>query len=218
MGRAKVSLDKKIETKALLEARFSQRCVTNKLGVSKKCVLHVAEKLKEELPLSPSPSQGRLKASATTDDRNLLRLSKRNRTKSSRELSSEFLLSNGKRLSARTVRRRLLDMGYKSYTVTRKPVRKAVQQKGRLSFAQEHQYWSKEWNNIIWSDEFHFEVLNRKNRTIVRRLPRESDESFNFMPRMPGGGGSVSVWDCTSGGARGPLVMYSGNLNGRAYI
>ena len=38
------------------------------------------------------------------------------------------------------------------------------------------------------------------------------------MPRVQGGGGSVSVWSCMSGSARGPLVMYSGNLNSRAYI
>ena len=50
-------------------------------------------------------------------------------------------------------------MGYKSYTVKRKPVRKPAQQKARLSFALEHEYWSQEWNNIIWSDESHFEVL-----------------------------------------------------------
>ena len=218
MGRAKVCLDKKAEIKALLEAEFSQRYVANKLGVSKTCVLHVAKKLKEKLPLLHSPGQGRRKISTTTDDRNLLRLCKKDRTKSSKELSSEFLLSNGKRLSAQTIRRRHLDMGYKSYTVKRKPVLKPAQQKARLSFALEHQYWSQEWNNIIWSDESHFEVLNSKNRVVVRRLPRESNEPFNFMPRVQGGGGSVSVWGCMSGGARGPLVIYSGNLNSRAYI
>ena len=109
-------------------------------------------------------------------------------------------------------------MGCKSYTAKRKPVRKSSQQKARLSFALEHQYWSQEWNNIIWSDESHFEVLNRKNRGVVRRLPRESNEPFNFTPRVQGGGGSVSIRGCMSGGARGPLVMYSGNLNSRAYI
>jgi hypothetical protein len=35
---------------------------------------------------------------------------------------------------------------------------------------------------------------------------------------VQGGGGSVSVWGCMSGGARGPLVMYSGKVNGLAYI
>ena len=59
MGRAKACLDKKNKIKALLEAEFSQRYVGNKLGVSKTCVLHVAKKLKEKLPLLYSPGQGR---------------------------------------------------------------------------------------------------------------------------------------------------------------
>ncbi|CAF1375186.1 unnamed protein product [Rotaria sordida] len=192
MGRVKVSLEKKTEIKALVEAGFTQRDIAEKLGVSKTCVFGVAKKLKRNLPLSNLPGQGRKKASTAIDDRNLLRLCKKDRTKSSQLLSSELVLSNGKRLSAQTIRRRLVDMGYKSYTAKRKPYRKPSQRKQRLSFARQHQYWMKEWNNIIWSDEAHFEVQ--------------------------GGGGSVSVWGCMSGGVRGPLVMYSGNVNGPAYI
>jgi transposase len=218
MGRAKVSSDKKTEIKALVQQGFTQRYIAEELGVSKTCVLGVAQKLKQNLPLSNLPGQGRKKASTATDDRNLLRLCKKGRTKSSQELSSELLLSNGKQLSARTIRRRLLDLGYKSYTAKRKPYRKPAQQRKRLSFARQHQHWLKEWNNIIWSDEAHFEVLNRKNRTFVRRLKHECNEPFNFVPRVQGGGGSVSVWGCIAGGARGPLVMYSGNVNGAAYI
>jgi transposase len=47
MGRAKVSLEKKIEIKALVEAGFSQRGVAKQLGVSKNCVLGIAHKLKK---------------------------------------------------------------------------------------------------------------------------------------------------------------------------
>jgi hypothetical protein len=35
---------------------------------------------------------------------------------------------------------------------------------------------------------------------------------------VQGGGGCVSVWGCISGGARGPLVLYSGSVDGPAYI
>jgi hypothetical protein len=61
-------------------------------------------------------------------------------------------------------------------------------------------------------------VLNRKNRTLVRRLQTEKDEPFNFTPRVQGGGGSVRVWGCMAAGARAPLVFYSGRVNGAAYI
>ena len=34
---------------------------------------------------------------------------------------------------------------------------------------------------------------------------------------MQGDTGHVSVWDCMSGGVRGPLVMYYGKVNGPTY-
>ncbi|CAF3533201.1 unnamed protein product [Rotaria socialis] len=109
-------------------------------------------------------------------------------------------------------------MGHKSYTAKREPLRTPAQIKKRLKFAKEHQYWLSEWNNIIWSDEAHFELLNRKNGTYVRRSKSGTNQSFNFIPRVQGGGGSISAWKCIAGGARGPLVIYNGRFNGPAYI
>ena len=75
-------------------------------------------------------------------------------------------------------------MGYKSYTVKRKPLRKPIQIKEGLTFAKDHQHWLNEWDNVIWSDEAHSEVLNRKNSTFVRRLKSDSNEPFNFIPHI----------------------------------
>lgn len=218
MGRVKVTHDQKVAIKTLLETGLSQRAVARLSQVSQKCVFGVSEKLKEKLPLSNRPGQGHKKESTPNDDRQLLRIMKKDRTKSSQMLATEWTVSNGKKLSAPTVRRRLLNMGYKSYTAKRKPLRKPSQIKQRLAFAREHQHWTTEWNNVIWSDEAHFEVLNRKNGTLVRRLRSENNEPFNFVPRVQGGGGSVSVWGCMSGGARGSLVVYTGRVNGPAYV
>ena len=194
MGRAKVTINKKIEIKALLDYGVSQHRIATVLGVSKKCVYNVSKKLKNNLLLSNVPGQGRKRASAAVEDRDLLRLCKKDRTKSSEILSSELTLSNGKHLSARTIRRRSLTTGYKSYLAKRKPLRTPAHKRQRLLFAREHQYWCHEWNSMIWSDEAHFEVFNRKNCTFVRRLRSEDDQPFNFVPKMQGGGGCVSVW------------------------
>jgi hypothetical protein len=119
MGRVKVALNKKIEIKELLEIGLSQSRVAIALSVSKRCVFNVSKKLNENLPLTNAPGQSCKKASASIDDRNLLRLFKKDRTKSSEMLSSELILSNGKHLGAQTVRRHLVDMGYKSYQAKR---------------------------------------------------------------------------------------------------
>ena len=66
----------------------------------------MSKKLKNNLPRLNTPGQGRKRASTAVEDRNLnlLRLCKKDRTKSSAVLSSELTLSNGKHLSVRTVR------------------------------------------------------------------------------------------------------------------
>ena len=174
--------------------------------------------LKQDLPLSNATGQGRKKATNSTEDRHLLQIMEKDRTKSSQMLAAEWNLSNGQNLCSSTVHCRLLAMGYKCYTAKRKPIRNPRQIKERLKFAKEHQQWLNEWNNVIWSDEAHFKVLNRTNQVLVRQLKSEINESFNFVPRVQGSGGVVSVWGCMAGDVRGPLMIYSGKLNGPAYI
>ena len=59
-------------------------------------------------------------------------------------------------------------------------------------------------------------MFNRKNRTFVRRLKSKSNQPFNFLSRVQGGRGHIDLWDCMSGGARDPLAIYSGKVNGPA--
>ena len=53
--------------------------------------------------------KGEKRATTSSDDRYLLQLCKQDRTKTSRQLSSESLLSSGKIVSDSTVRHRLLE-------------------------------------------------------------------------------------------------------------
>ena len=65
--------------------------------------------MKRNLPLKSAPGQGRKRDTTSSDDRYLLQLYKQDRTKTSRELSSQSLLSSGKTVSDSTVRHRLLE-------------------------------------------------------------------------------------------------------------
>ena len=52
-----------------------------------------------------------------------------------------------------------------------------------IPFSEKCSDWNfSDWKNVIFSDESHFEVFNRKNRSYVRRLPSESDKPFCFRP------------------------------------
>ncbi len=93
---------------------------------------------------------------------------KKDRGKPSRQLASELNSSNRKSIRPRTVRQQFFNADYKSYTTKRKPYRKLNHCSSRLRFARKYSEWNfNEWKNIIFSDESHFEVFNRKNRSFV---------------------------------------------------
>lgn len=219
MGRNKVTIYQKIKVLTPLQVGYTHKNIRNILGVSKGCISNIAKKQKLNLPLENRPGQGRKKLTTSKEDRHLIKLMKKDRRQTSRQLASEWSLSNRKVISARTVRRRLFNAGYKSYTTKRKPYRKPHHRYVRLKFARDHKKWTfNEWKNVIFSDESHFEVFNRKNRSFVRRLSSEANEPFNFKPRIQGGGGSISVWGVMTYKGVGPLIFYDGRLNGQNYI
>ena len=107
-------------------------------------------------------------------------------------------------------------MGYKSYRAKKKSLRTPAHKKqGFFLFVNINTSVVK-WDNVIWSQEAHFEVFNRKNCTFVHRRRLEYDQPFNFVPKVQGSSGCVSVWGFIADGARGPQVMHSGKLNGGA--
>ncbi|CAF2093923.1 unnamed protein product [Rotaria magnacalcarata] len=114
----------------------------------------MCQKGKAEFIFFKFNEQGRKKPSTEDDDRQLLYIMKKDRTKSSQMLAAEWILSNDKKLCGSTVRRRLI----------------------------------------------------------------KNNEPFNFVPRVQGGGGTVSVWGCMPGDACGSLIIYTGKMNGPAYI
>ena len=94
-----MSKDKKIEVTPLLKDDQSQRTLAKRVGVSQCCVGNVTKKLKVDAPLTNARGQGRKRLSTECEGRRLLQICKADRTKCSRQLSSEFTLSNGTQLS-----------------------------------------------------------------------------------------------------------------------
>ena len=132
MGRKKVTLEQKISMKTLLGEKLSHTEISKRLGVSRKCVYNVEKKVLNNDPLVNKPGQGRLKCTTRAEDRHLIQMCKRNRTKSSRQLSSEWSSAIGKLVSASTTRRRLFSYGLKSYTQKRRPYRNRQQIKKKV--------------------------------------------------------------------------------------
>lgn len=153
------------------------------------------------------------------DDRQLLRLSNRQRCAGSRNLASQWSRLLDRQVSSQTVRRRLHSVGINSYVRKRKSFLTRSQVSKRLKWCSEKSCWGfDKWAKVVWSDESHFELINRKNRLYVRRRRDESRFQFNFQPRLQGGGGRVNVWACFTSAGPGPIQFYEGNLNARSFV
>lgn len=219
MGRKAVSQEKRIEIAALLKVCRSKAEVARRAVVSRCVVQNIAKKIANRESLGNRKGQGRHRVSTPAGDRQLKRLSYQQRTKSSRRLAPEWSSLIGRPVSARTVRRRLYSQGIKSYVAMRRPFRTRAQVKKRLNWCNKMLLWSiSQWSQIVWSDESHFELINRKNRIYIRRRHCEENFDFNFQPRIQAGGGHVSVWGCMTANGPGPICFYEGRLNAPAYI
>lgn len=102
---------------------------------------------------------GRKRVTSDREDRHLIRTSLKNRKKTSSKLAAELSETLGKKISARTTRRRLLDVGLKGCKARKKPWLSEKNKKLRLQWCLEHQHYTEEdWSSIVWSDESKFEV------------------------------------------------------------
>ena len=142
MDRKKITIYQKIKVRTRLQAGFTYEKIRHQLGVSNGCITNVAKKEESKLPLKNRPGQDRKKSTASNEDCYLFNLMKKDRSKSSRQLASEWYLSNGKSTSPRTVRRRLFNAGYKSYAAKRKPYRKPSHCSSRLWSAEKCSDWN----------------------------------------------------------------------------
>jgi len=74
------------------------------------------------------------------------------------------------------------------------------------------------WNNIIWSAESKFELLNAKKRKRVWRKRGEGLKGVCIQSTVKHGGGNVLVWGCFSKNGVGELVGVTGIMTGDSYI
>ena len=219
MGRAKITPEQLENVKSLLRVSLNYSEIARECKTSRTFVRNMANKIRKGEPLSNRVGQGRKRATNAAQDKYIIGLSKRARTKSSREIASEVNSYWSTTLTSRTIRNRLLEAGLKSYTQKRRPYRNKKQTKKRRDWCKAHSTWTLDvWKHVLFSDESHFEVINRKNRCFVRRNPQEKDCQFNFATKTQGGGGTVSVWGCFNATGTGPLIKYEGRLNADAYI
>ena len=150
---------KRAQIVALSGEGYSQVEIAKKMECSRKGVQTTIKRYKETKSFKNRKGQGRKKSTTTREDRSLKRVSLADKRKTSSELAAELREGTNKNISARRVRRRLLEVGLKGYKVRKKPYLSQANKKKRQEFAKNHENWTPDdWGKIVWSDESNFEV------------------------------------------------------------
>jgi transposase len=117
----------------------------------------------ETLPSRP----GRKPIMTERDGRHLLRILKTDRKTNLQELRENFVASTSTSVCKNTLRKYLHEQGFCGRVGVRKPFVNEKNRQKRLTWARERKEWTCEWENIIWSDESHYEVFGSKCHQVV---------------------------------------------------
>lgn len=165
------------------------------------------------------PGSARPRLTTERQDRHIGRMSMRNPTAVSRQITQTFNQQMNLNLSSRTVRRRLVESGLHTTIAKRKPLLTARHKARRLEFAISHQHWTvNQWKKVIFSDEVSLHVVQGRQRRYVRSRRGVSKQPDIYRPTIQAGGGSVMVWGAVYSTGVLDLQRVQGSLNSTKYI
>ena len=157
--KKQLSKIKRAQIVALSGEGYSRVEIAGKMECSRNGVQTTIKRYKVTKSFENRKGQGRKKSTTAREDKSLKRVSLTDRRKSSSELVAELRKGANKNISARTVRRRLLEVGLKGCKTRKKPYLSQANKKKRLEFSKNHENWTPDdWGKIVWSDESNFEV------------------------------------------------------------
>jgi hypothetical protein len=119
-------------------------------------------------------------------------------------------------VSARTVRRRLDEVGLygrvqqEEHAYTDENIRR------RISFAEGYSHWNEDdWSRVIFSDETHFYLGHHGREYVQRPIGAALDPKYTLKTdRLEG---KVSLWGCICAGGLGHAELYVDTLDARRY-
>ena len=139
---------KRAQIVALSGEGYSQVEIARKMECSRKGVQTTIKRYKETKSCKNRKGQGRKKSTTVKEDRSLKRAFPADRRKSSSELAAELRKGANKNISARTVRRRLLEVGLKGCKARKKPYLSQANKKKRLEWKLDT--WWLGQNCLVW--------------------------------------------------------------------
>lgn len=174
----------------------------------------------EDKRLHTAFGRGRKKILNNRNEKYLKIIAIRVRRKSVPQLTNELSIGIGRKFLESTIRRTLITkFNLFGRVACRKPYLKPANVRKRLQFAREHLSWTLEqWHQVLWTDEFKFELFGTKRRVYVRRSPGERYRKECLLPTVKHGGKeSVIVWGAISANGVAALKKIEGIMDKHVY-
>ena len=190
------------------------------LSVPKSTVQSIIIRWKTSGTTNNKPRSGRPSLLSPRALRRLKATVRTNRWKTLSHITTEFNRSTVTNpVCSKTIRRRLMDLGFTQHIPKKKPLISEKNRVNRLKFYKLHGSWSiEQWNKVIWSDESRFRLFYSDARQKVWRQTNERYLPECLRKSIQGDGGSIMLWSCFIGNVLGPCYVNNERMNSSSYI
>jgi len=170
-------------------------------------------------PIQNTENRGKKRITSPQIDRRIVRLSKKAPFMTAPAIKKELDIN----ISSRTVQRRLVEKGLHGRISRVVPALSLKNIKDRLNFARQYVSWngqegSKNWRNILWSDESKVNMCGSDGKHYVRRPALMEFHTKYTKKSLKHGGGNIKVWGCFSWYGIGPLFWIKENMDAIRYV
>lgn len=155
------------------------------------------------------PRAGRKRKSTSRDDSDLVHITRRHDDLPSTEYQQKWKQRRGVDVSARTVRRRLVENGLLALPPTRKPLLTPNQKSKRVAWCRKN--LKRRFHNVLFSDETTFKLEDRTR--LVRRCVGE--KRFKRVVKFPG---KIHLWGCVGRSGFGRCFTFRQNMTSAIYV
>ncbi|GFS52764.1 transposable element Tcb1 transposase [Trichonephila clavipes] len=163
---------------------------------------------------------GRVKSTTPAEDRYIVLSAKRNRRTTAQQVANQFLAAAGKKISRKTVARRLRGGGlYARRPVVCVPLTRE-HRTARLQWCCEHHNWTEQdWACVLFSDESRFSLSSDCRRQLIWRESGTAYRLENTQEKDRYPTCSIMVWAGIMINGRTRLhVVANGTMTGQRYI
>lgn len=210
---------RKIIMKFVVEHGWPYRRIAEHLNCSKTMVYNAVQHVRRNNTDLNVPRTKRSRKTTPQEDRMITRLAKKDPFLGSILIKHEVFGTDERAgVSARTVRRRLVEAGLFGRVARKVPLLNKEHRNARLAFARKYGHWTyAQWQHVLFSDETKVNLISSDGRQYVRR-PVKAEMNPRFTKKqVKHGGGNIKMWGSFSGRGVGPVRKVQGNLDQHQY-